>query len=195
MIDSLITSQTRIKLLLKFFLNSKTQSHLRGLESEFGESTNGIRIELNRLENANLLRSHKEGNKKLYSANRSHPLFDDIHNIIIKQTGIDRVVENVVDRIGNLKGVYLVGDLARGINSHIIDLVLIGDNIDKEYLDRKVKQCETLVGRRIIYHLFSVLEANAYLMDIKPSDLLLLWNKEGNNLLANDKPNNTEVSL
>jgi DNA-binding transcriptional regulator PaaX len=63
MIESLITSKTRIKLLLKFFLNTQTKSYLRGLETEFGESTNSIRVELNRLENAGLLSASTEGNK------------------------------------------------------------------------------------------------------------------------------------
>ena len=83
MINTLITSQTRIKLLKKFFLNSGTKAHLRGLESEFGESSNGIRVELNRFENAGLLNSLRDGNKKVYQANPDHPLFGDIHNIIL----------------------------------------------------------------------------------------------------------------
>ena len=44
MLETLITSKTRIKLLLKFFLNSKNQSYLRNLESEFGESSNAYSI-------------------------------------------------------------------------------------------------------------------------------------------------------
>ena len=44
MLDTLITSKTRIKLLLKFFLNSNSRSYLRNLETEFGESTNSIRL-------------------------------------------------------------------------------------------------------------------------------------------------------
>ena len=51
MLDSLITSKTRIKLLLKFFLNTSTHAYLRGLADEFGESTNALRLELNHLEN------------------------------------------------------------------------------------------------------------------------------------------------
>ena len=176
MLDSIITSQTRIKLLLKFFLNSKTSSHLRGLESEFGESTNGIRIELNRLEGANLLRSHREGNKKLYTANRTHPLFDEIHNIIIKQTGLDKVIESVVDKMGNLVSVYLVGERARGIDTRTIDLVLIGTDLDEEYLQRKIDQCEKMVNRKVDYKIFGIGEANQYLLDFKPEEVLLLWN-------------------
>ena len=78
MIDSLITNKTRIKLLLRFFLNTGSRSYLRGLESEFGESTNAIRLELNRFEEAGLLVSSMDKNKKMFQANRHHPLFDDI---------------------------------------------------------------------------------------------------------------------
>ena len=82
MLDSIITSKTRVKLLLKFFLNSQTKSYLRNLEQEFGESTNAIRLELNRLEGADLLRSEVTGNRKYFKANTEHPLFNDINNTV-----------------------------------------------------------------------------------------------------------------
>ena len=50
MIETLISSKTRVKLLLKFFLNSRNTAYLRNLEEEFEESTNGIRVELNKFE-------------------------------------------------------------------------------------------------------------------------------------------------
>jgi len=75
MLEALITSKTRLKLLLKFFLNSDTTGYLRSLEPEFGESTNAIRQELNRFEQAGLLAADKKGNKKVYHANTRHPLF------------------------------------------------------------------------------------------------------------------------
>jgi hypothetical protein len=182
MIGTLITSQTRIKLLKKFFLNSGTKAHLRGLESEFGESSNSIRIELNRFEDAGLLNSLRVGNKKVYQANRNHPLFWDIHNIIIKEIGIDRVIEKVVHRMGKLIGVYLTGDFARGTESPVIDLILIGENIDREYLARKVTQAEELVGRKVNYIILEPGEAEKHLNKLKPSDLLPLWNISTNEL-------------
>jgi predicted nucleotidyltransferase len=183
MISTLITSQTRIKLLKKFFLNSSTKAHLRGLESEFGESSNSIRIELNRFEEAGLLHSLKDGNKKVYQANRNHPLFYDIHNIIMKETGIDRVIEKVIHRIGNLMFVYLTGDFARGKDSQVIDLILIGDDIDREYLARKVMQAEELVGRKVSYVVLNPAEAENHLSKVKPADLLPLWNSEESKLI------------
>jgi predicted nucleotidyltransferase len=183
MINALITSETRIKLLRKFFLNSSTRAHLRGLESEFGESTNAIRLELNRFEAAGLLHSLRDGNKKVYQANRSHPLFGDIHSIIMKEAGIDRVIEKVIHRIGNLICVYLTGDFARGKDSPVIDLILVGADIDREYLARKVMQAEELVGRKVSYVVLHPDEAENHLLYIKPADLLPLWNSEESKLL------------
>jgi DNA-binding transcriptional ArsR family regulator len=176
MLDSLVTSQTRIKLLKKFFLNSSTKAHLRGLESEFGESTNAIRVELNRFEDAGLLHSLRDGNKKIYQANAKHPLFKDIHSIILKETGIDRVIEKVIHRLGNLICVYLTGDFARGKDSQVIELILVGADIDREYLARKVVQAEELVGRKVSYIVLEPKEAEGHLAHFKPADLLPLWN-------------------
>jgi DNA-binding transcriptional ArsR family regulator len=176
MIGTLITSQTRIKLLKKFFLNSSTKAYLRGLESEFGDSSNSIRIELNRFEEAGLLKSLREGNKKIYQANQKHPLFCDIHNIIMKETGIDLVIEKVIHRIGKLLIIYLTGDFARGLDSHLIELILVGYDIDKEYLARKVSQAEELVGRKVSFIVFEPKEARVKLKSFLPADLLLIWN-------------------
>ena len=176
MINTLITSQTRIKLLRKFFLNSRTKAHLRGLEAEFGESSNAIRIELNRFEEAGLLHSLRDGNKKVYQANADHPLFGDIHSIIMKEAGIDRVIDKVIHRIGNLICVYLTGDFARGKDSPVIELILVGENIDREYLARKVMQAEVLVGRKVSYVVLHPDEADGHLLKLRKTDLLPLWN-------------------
>jgi hypothetical protein len=184
MIGTLITSQTRIKLLKKFFLNSSTSAHLRGLESEFGDSSNAIRIELNRLEDAGLLHSLRNGNKKVYQANRSHPLFDDIHSIIMKETGIDRVIEKVIHRIGNLVAVYLIGDFAHGKDSPVIELILVGDCIDNQYLARKVMQAEELISRKVNYRILDPSEAELSLESMKPTELFPLWNIKESELIT-----------
>jgi len=175
MLASLVTSQTRIKLLKKFFLNSSTKAHLRGLESEFGESSNAIRVELNRFEGAGLLHSLRDGNKKIYQANSRHPLYNDIHSIILKETGIDRVIEKVIHRLGTLLCVYLTGDFARGKDSQVIELILVGAGIDREYLARKIVQAEEMVGRKVSYIVLEPDEAANHLAHFKASDLLPLW--------------------
>lgn len=174
MIDALISSKTRIKLLLKFFLNSNATAYLRSLESEFGESSNGIRVELNRLENAGLLSSESEGNKKIFRANTAHPLFNEIHSIVMKQIGLDQVIENVIQRLGNVQRVYLVGDFSKGRDSKVIDLVFIGD-FDKTYLTSLVEKAEKIVGRKIRYLIYDNEEAPSIDWQQYDPAPLLLW--------------------
>lgn len=149
MLETLVTSKTRIRLLVKFFLNAGTRSYLRDLETEFGESTNSIRLELNRFEDAGMLRSEMEGNKKIFFANKKHPLFGDIHNILLKYTGIDKVIEHVLERIGGLEEAWLTGDFAKGRDSQIIDVVIIGNNFNQEAILSYVAKAEELSGRKI----------------------------------------------
>lgn len=181
MIDALISSKTRIKLLLKFFLNSQTTSYLRSLESEFGESTNGIRVELNRLEKAGLLLSDNEGNKKIFRANTRHPLFQEIHNIILKHVGLDRVIETIVHRLGDVQCVYLTGNFSRGVDGPVMDLVFIGE-VDKAYLSTLVEKAEKIIGRKIQYLLYTTLESENLDWKEPGQEPLLLWSKQQQNL-------------
>jgi hypothetical protein len=162
MLESLITSKTRIKLLLKFFLNINNQGYLRSLEHEFNESTNGIRQELNRFEQAGLLITENDGNKKMYRANTLHPLFKDINSIIRKSLGVEELIEKVIDRLGNVQQVYLEGRIAQGLDSDIIDLLIIGDEIDRNYLSTLVEKAEPLIGKRIRYLVFENEDAKIY---------------------------------
>ena len=178
MLDTLITSKTRIKLLLKFFLNSNSRSYLRNLESEFGESTNSIRLELNKFEEAGLLTSELDGNKKYFRANTNHPLFPDIHNILLKQIGFDKIIETVIQKLGNLNRVYVSGDFARGKNNNIIDLIFVSEELNREYLLKLIGKVEDIIKRKIRYLIFNEKEFETFIKDVDKSELLLLWKSE-----------------
>jgi len=143
------------------------------LESEFGESTNGIRQELNRFEEAGMLTSFVVGNKKMFQANTSHPLFNDIQNIILKYVGIDRIVETVINRLGNLEAVYLTGAYARGQDQGIIDLIFIGE-VNRNYLIQLAEKAEELIGRKIRFLVYRLDEKKKFQ---PPEDHLIIWNK------------------
>ncbi len=175
MLDSLITSKTRIKLLLKFFLNSQTKSYLRNLESEFGESTNAIRVELNRLEDAGLLQAEVSGNKKYYKANTLHPLFGDINSILKKIIGIDKLIERVVTQVGDLEKAYITGDFAKGIDSQIIDLVLVGSNLDTSFIEGLVTKAEEFITRKIRYLILNSEQMTDF---FKNKPIFLIWEKD-----------------
>ena len=176
MLDTLVTSKTRLKLILKFFLNPRSSAYLRELAEEFGESSNAVRLELNRFEQAGLLKSEAKGNKKLFRANVIHPLYKDINSIIRKTIGIDKIVDEVVARLGKVEEAYVTGDFAVGKNGKTIDILLAGTDIDKDFLHRLIDKTESLIKRKIRYLILSPSEVAAHLGDEKGS--MLIWRKE-----------------
>jgi len=175
MLESLITSKTRIKLLLKFFLNPETRAYLRELANEFGESSNGIRVELNRLTDAKLLiKSENEGRTVVYHANTSHSFFKDLQHVVQKYVGIDHLVEQLVNKLGNIEVAYITGDYARGVDSGTIDLVLIG-HVNQSALDEAVKKTGKLIHRKIHPVVFATSQA---FKNLNIADVLLIWSDQ-----------------
>jgi hypothetical protein len=173
-LDTLVSSKTKIKLLLKFFLNSNNTAYLRNLETEFGESTNAIRLELNKFEESGLLNSYSESNKKIFKANTKHPLYPEINSIIRKYIGIDKIIDSIVSRLGEPDHVWLVGNLARGLNSDTIELKILG-KVDKDYLEELVQKVEQTINKKLLIELVSEVESLVITNKLEPS--LLLWSK------------------
>ena len=151
MLDSLITSKTRLRLLIKFFLNIANKGYLNSLANEFGESTNSVRKELNNLSSAGYLVKHSENNKVIYKANASHPLFKIIHKIVKKHLGIEEILETVLKRIGDVKKIMILGDYAEGIDSGHIEILIIGDNVNKKYLVEIIPKIEKKINRKVSF--------------------------------------------
>lgn len=149
MLDSLITSKTRLRLLVKFFINDKNHSHLRGLAEEFGESTNAIRKELNHLTDAGFLIKNAEKNKIEYQANTDHPLYYNLHELIRKYLGLDKILETVLERMGEVRHVILTGDYAKGIDSGLIELAIVGDQLDESYVFLLQERIESMIQRKV----------------------------------------------
>jgi len=148
-LDVLISNKTRIKLLFRFFMNPEQTAYLRGLEKEFNDSTNAIRIELNRFEEAGIINAAKDGNKKIYQVNTDYPLFSDLQSLARKHFGIDRILDDVIARLGAPRSVYLTGMLARGLDSAVVDLTIVADTIDRAYLATLVEKAEKTINRKI----------------------------------------------
>jgi len=173
MLDTLITNKTRVKLLLRFFLDPDSESYLRGLEEEFGESTNAIRIELNRFEAAGLLVSWEVKNRKMFSANKEHPLFPDIQSILKKHTGVDTIISKIINNLGNIESAYLRDMLTKGRDSSSLELFLFGESIDKDYLSSLAKKATALINREIICTILPAGEEPVFLRNNR--DALLVW--------------------
>ena len=151
MLNSLITSKTRLRVLVKFFIRAANKGHLNALATEFGESTNGVRKELNKLKDAGYLLSNKEQNKVIYRANTNHPLYSILQDLVKKHLRLDEMVETIVKRIGDVQKIILVGDYAKGIDTGHIEVLLIADDINLNYIQELEKKIENKIGRKVTF--------------------------------------------
>ena len=160
MLNELITSKTRLRLLIKFFVSQANKGYLNGLANEMGESTNSIRKELNHLQGAGYLKKVRVDNKVEYKANTEHPLFDVLRKVVLKHLGLEDIVETVLDRMGNVEQIILVGDYAKGNDTGLIEVFLIGKELNMEYIAQLEEKIEHLIGRKVSFYLASKFLAN-----------------------------------
>ena len=161
-----------MKLLLRFFLNQNLSGYLQGLSKELDENTNSIRVELNRLEEAGLLASELDGRRKLYRVNPSHPLTSDLTSIVRKVSGIDALVDRIAGRLPGLEQVWVCGDLAKGLQSERIECILVGEELDKEYIKQLCIRVEELTEKTVNA------TVSAELPKEQLGQCLLVWSEE-----------------
>lgn len=177
MLDGLITSKTRVKLLMRFFLNPDATSYLRELAAQFDSSTNGIREELMQMVQSKLLTSRKERRQIIYQANTSHPLFRELQSMVQKSLGMDRILESVIERLGDLEEAYLIDDYAEGRDTGIVDLLLIG-NVNEYHLNDLSKKTERYIDRKIRSLVLTRKEFEQMSPKLMNRPNLLIWKKD-----------------
>ncbi|SHJ43568.1 hypothetical protein SAMN05444280_11958 [Tangfeifania diversioriginum] len=175
MIDVIVRSKTRLKLLTKFFLFEEIEGYMQSMVNEFDESSNVIRVELNRFVKAGLISTRYEGRKRLYQANTSHPLYPELNRIMRKTVGIDQIVHIFTTQTERLEALYVFGRLANGIESETIQLAFVGSKLNKAHIENLVERTESIINRKVVCYIFTQ-EQMQYLF--KENSTLLIWKKE-----------------
>ena len=168
MLNSLITSKTRLRMLIKFFISAANRGYLNGLANEFNESTNSIRKQLNNLSEAGYLLKSKQNNRVIYNADTKHPLFKVLQKIVRQHLGLEEIVETVISRMGDLDIIALTGDYAKGIDSGFIQILIIGDKVNNEYLENLKPKIKDKISRDVDFIINSKV----------PKDGIILYKKE-----------------
>ncbi len=176
LLSGIISSKTRIKLLIRFFLNPTSRSYLRELAGEFNISTNSVREELNQLTKTGLLLSRKNGRTVEYGANQHHPLFSELKSMVSKAIGIDQVIDGIVTRLGDIDAAYIIDDYAQGKDSGIIDLLLVG-KIDNYHLNDLSRKTERYINRKIRYLVLEPDEFKGFKSRLRDRPCFLIWEK------------------
>ena len=151
-------------MLIKFFVSAANNGYLNGLASEFNESTNSIRKELNNLSDAGYLQKSKINNKIIYNANTSHPMFEVLQKIVRQHLGMEEIVETVIKKIGNVDQIALIGDYSKGIDSGNIEIVINGSKVNNEYLKNIKPKIKIQIGRKVSFLLNQKLDSKSVIL-------------------------------
>ena len=177
MLHTIITSKTRLRLLVKFFINVANEGYLRGLASEMNESTNAIRKELNNLTEAGYLLRQEADQKISYKANQHHPFFGLLQQIVRKYIGLDTIVEMVLERMGAVCRVFIIGDYVQGIDSGRIEVVIEGDCLNEEYIVQLAQKIGCAIQKEVFFYVTSQHDGSGLLVfeqEVVPENKLIL---------------------
>lgn len=152
MLQDLVISKCRVKLLQTFLGQPNEIFYIRQLVRRTGEEINAVRRELDHLETAGIVKKENRGNRIYYWVDRNYPLYGDLLALISKTVGLGEIIIKNKNKIGRIKIAMLSGRFARGLPTKegAVDLLIVGDILIPE-LGKIIRNEETKVGREINY--------------------------------------------
>ncbi len=154
MLEALIPSKARVKLLTLFLLNPESEFYIREIVRMTGENINGVRRELANLESFGLLIGRRRGNQHYFTVNRDFFLYTDLQQLVLKTEGVARVIRENLSSLQNIECMFIYGSFARGTagGRSDIDLFIVGD-VNEEVLIPLAHTGERAINREINYTL------------------------------------------
>ncbi len=141
------------------FGRSENSLHLREIERQSGLALGTVRQELEQLTSLGLVEKRADGNRRLYSANRHHPLYVDIRNLVLKTSGLAEALRAALEEESAIRAAFVFGSVARGEEQadSDVDLMVIG-TVTLRQITRRLSGIAGKVGREINPHVFSLEE-------------------------------------
>lgn len=168
MLEALIASRTRVKLLTLFLLNPGSEFYIREIVRTTSENINAVRRELANLEAFGLVTGQKKGNQQYFAVNTGHFLYHELQAIVLKTEGIASTLRAALAG-EEISCMFIYGSFAKGTagQKSDIDLFIVG-GVDEDRLIPLVHECERTSGREINYTLMSPAEFSKRKKDRDP---------------------------
>lgn len=156
MLEDLVISKVRVKLLSLLLTNPGDIYHVRDLVRRVGEEINAVRRELSHLEKAGIVKKEPRGNRLYYWINPSYPLYTELSSMVAKETGLGEQIIRNRNRLGKVSFCVFSGKFVRKIvrKTDEIDILVVG-NIVMVELSVLIKAEEAKIGKEINYTVMS----------------------------------------
>lgn len=128
-LSEILSSKVRAEVFrLLFGLNDKAL-HLREIERRSGFAIGSIQTEMKKLYKLNLVLKNRDGNRLYYRANRQHPIYSELHSLVVKTVGLIEVFKDALAGEPTIRSAFIFGSIAEGSEKaeSDIDLMVIGE--------------------------------------------------------------------
>jgi len=148
----LLSSRTRAEIFRLLFGASADTLHTREIQRRTGASLGAVHQELRKLRRLGLVDARTDGNRVAYTANRSHPLYPEIHRLVLKTGGLADLLQTALTH-PKIEWAFVFGSIARGEETAEgdVDLLVIGD-LGLRGVTRLLSGLGEQIGREINPH-------------------------------------------
>lgn len=129
LLEELIISRVRVKILTLFLSGPTTMYHVRDIVRKVDEEINAVRRELAHLEKAGILTKEQRANRLFYSVRKDYPLYYELMGLIAKTTGLGWDIVKNKSKLGKIKFAMMSGRYMRALphkGGTDVDLLIVG---------------------------------------------------------------------
>jgi predicted nucleotidyltransferase len=153
-LDKLITSSARVKVIKLLLLNEDQRYYQREIAELAGLPVRAVQREGAKLAEIGLLRRIEDGNRIYFQANPACPIFPELKRILLKTVALEFLLSESLSQDGDIEVAFIYGSYAANqetITSDV-DLFVIGSVLSRE-LSAAVRPVQADIQREINYHL------------------------------------------
>lgn len=150
LLAEILSSKIRSEIFRMLFGVDGEALHMREIERRSGLSIGTNQQEIKKLLRLNLIIKRKDGNRIYYQANKEHPLYPEIRNLVLKTAGLVDFFRKALEGNPNIKFAFVFGSLARHEekDKSDVDLMIIGE-ITMRQLTGLLSGVSAHIGREI----------------------------------------------
>jgi len=183
MLKNLFISKVRVKILNQYMTNFTASFHVRGLVRILDEEINAVRRELLNLQDAGILKSHKDGNKLIYKLNKDCSILWELRSMFFKESKIGTAILKSTSSIEGINVIVLTDSFLKSEHASPtdVDLLFIGTMKVKD-LSSAIAQVEKELAREIRFSAikredfdFARKKKEPFLMNILENDKIILF--------------------
>lgn len=183
MLEDIVISRVRVKILTLFLSNPGVIFHVRDIVRRVDEEINAVRRELAHMEKAGMVSKEQRANRLFYAFRKDYPLYCELTDLIAKTTGLGGDIIKNKAKLGKIKFAMLSGRYARGIprrSNNDVDFLVVGTLVLPE-LAQLVKTEESKKNMEMNY---TVMTEEEFLFRKRRRDPFVLSVLEGSRVMV-----------